>query len=175
MTPHALRRRVQAALLAAVAASVAANILAAEPTTVARAVAAWPPIALLLTIDVLGRVPKASGPIGWATTIATGLVASVAGLASFAHVRHVALEVGESELVAWVLPLSIDGLAVVCSIALVELNQPDPTPTADPSPMPSRSEFSNDKGLRPLLFAQSSPPAVVGNGTHPKSESETLS
>ena len=31
--------------------------------------------------------------------------------------------VGESELVAWVLPLSVDGLAVVCSVALVEINR----------------------------------------------------
>jgi len=129
---HALKRRVHLVLAIALAASVAANVLAAEPTVVARSVAAWPPIALLLVVDVLGRVPVASGWTGRVAAGSAGLVALVAGIASFSHVRHVALEVGESELVAWILPLSVDGLAVVCSVALVEINyrlQPT-TPTA---------------------------------------------
>lgn len=167
-----LRRRVQAALIVALAASVAANVLAAEPTPVARAVAAWPPIALLLTIDVLGRVPA---PNGW-----TGRLATVAtALASFAHVRAVALAVGESELVAWVLPLSVDGLAVVCSIALVELNKPhapaapaadDIKAEAEPSsplttPRSQQPVSPDQNGPRPLLFTSS--PVTAGNGTKP--------
>lgn len=172
-----LRRRVQAALIAALAASVAANILAAEPTPVARAVAAWPPIALLLTIDVLGRVPTPNGWTGRLATVATALVAGVAALASFAHVRAVALAVGESELVAWVLPLSVDGLAVVCSIALVELNkshapiapaadgitaEAEPTSTVS-APRSRQPAQPNHNGLRPLLFTSS--PVTAGNGT----------
>ena len=117
-----IRRRVHAALGAALLASVAANVMAAEPTIAARAVAAWPPVALMLVVDVLGRAPTAKGWTGRASVASAGLVALVAGLASFSHVRAVALTVGESELVAWVLPLSVDGLAVVCSVALVEIN-----------------------------------------------------
>ncbi|MGH1488199.1 MAG: DUF2637 domain-containing protein [Acidimicrobiales bacterium] len=120
---HSIRRRVHLALAAALLASVAANVLAAEPTVTARAVAAWPPVALMLVVDVLGRAPTARGWTGRVAVAAAGLVALVAGLASFSHVRAVALEVGESELVAWVLPLSVDGLAVVCSVALVEINR----------------------------------------------------
>lgn len=120
---HHLRRRVHAVLAAALLASVAANVLAAEPTVIARCVAAWPPIALLLVVDVLGRVPSNPGVGGRLSSVAAGLVALVAAIASFSHVRHVALEVGESELVAWILPLSVDGLAVVCSVALVEINR----------------------------------------------------
>lgn len=120
---HSIRRRVHFALAAALLASVAANVLAAEPTVVARAVAAWPPVALMLVVDVLGRAPTASGWTGRVAVAAAGMVAFVAGLASFAHVRAVALAVGESELVAWVLPLSVDGLAVVCSVALVEISR----------------------------------------------------
>jgi len=119
---HSIRLRVHLALVVALLASVAANVLAAEPTVVARAVAAWPPVALMLVVDVLGRAPTGSGWIGRVAVAAAGVVAFVAGLASFAHVRAVALAVGESDLVAWVLPLSVDGLAVVCSVALVEIS-----------------------------------------------------
>ncbi len=177
---HKTRRRVHLVLVAALLASVAANVLAAEPTTVARAVAAWPPVALMLVVDVLGRAPIASGWSGRAAVLAAGLVASVAALASFAHVRAVALMVGESELVAWVLPLSVDGLAVVCSIALVEINRRlQMTTPADaaadalsaiaehlepaevtPINRSAGSPASSSNGHRPLvLFNSSSPPA----------------
>lgn len=175
-----LRRRVHAVLAVALLASVAANVLAAEPTVVARAVAAWPPVALLLVVDVLGRAPIADGWTGRIAVAAAGLVASVAALASFAHVRHVALMVGESELVAWVLPLSVDGLAVVSSVALVEINRRLKTPTPEqdveaalnavaehleptritPAPRPATPVSSASlNGHRPLvLFDTSSPP-----------------
>ena len=120
---RSLKRRVHTVLAIALLASVAANVLAAEPTFVARCVAAWPPVALLLVVDVLGRVPTSPGAGGRLASAAAGVVALVAAVASFSHVRHVALEVGESELVAWILPLSVDGLAVVCSVALVEINR----------------------------------------------------
>ncbi|MEM9656350.1 MAG: DUF2637 domain-containing protein [Actinomycetota bacterium] len=178
---HSLRRRVHAVLATALLASVVANVLAAEPTTVARAVAAWPPVALLLVVDVLGRAPTADGWTGRLSVLAAGLVASVAALASFAHVRHVALAVGESELVAWVLPLSVDGLAVVCSVALVEMNrrlrtepQADQPSLLDPvghvpvvveparcEPPPAAPVELN--GHRPLVLFDSPPSASPGS------------
>ncbi len=119
---------------------------------------------------MLGRAPLASGWAGRAAAGAAALVACVAALASFSHVRHVALEVGESELVAWVLPLSVDGLAVVCSVALVEINRqlrnptpthaveaatdPDAVTTSDRTPAPSASV----NGHRPLVLFNSSTP-----------------
>ena len=45
------------------AASLAANIASAQPTWTARAVAAWPPIALALGIEVLASMSRRSGPI----------------------------------------------------------------------------------------------------------------
>ncbi len=183
---HSTRRRVHAALAAALLASVAANVLAAEPTITARAVAAWPPVALMLVVDVLGRAPTATGWTGRVAVAAAGLVAFVAGLASFSHVRAVALNVGESELVAWVLPLSVDGLAVVCSVALVEinhrLNNTEPADAVEPSlvtvehlapaevapiessPNPSSSSSgSSVNGHRPLVLFNSSPPDIPGS------------
>jgi hypothetical protein len=52
------------------AASLAANIASAQPTWTARAVAAWPPIALALGIEVLASMSRRSGPIALAGTTA---------------------------------------------------------------------------------------------------------
>lgn len=172
-----IRRRVHLVLAAAILASVSANILAAEPSWTARSVAAWPPIALLFVVDVLGRAPTADGWAGRIAVVGAGLVAFVAGLASFTHVRTVALMVGESEPVAWVLPLSVDGLAVVCSVALVEINRRLNTAT----PMTAAADALNlnaerlgptavtpvervdvpatsTDGHRPIMLLNSSPP-----------------
>ena len=139
-----LERRVHLVLAVALLASVAANVLAAQPSWIARGVAAWPPLALLFVVDVLGRAPVASGWLGRASVAGAAGVASVAALASFTHVRHVALAVGESNLVAWVLPISVDGLAVVCSVALVEINRHKRLPP--PGRQPLEVDQSHDQG-----------------------------
>ncbi|MEU4714680.1 DUF2637 domain-containing protein [Micromonospora purpureochromogenes] len=46
------------AFLVGVAASLAANVLVAEPDAVSRVVSAWPAVALLLTVEVLARSGK---------------------------------------------------------------------------------------------------------------------
>lgn len=51
---------------------------------------------------------------------AAGLVAGVAGYASFNHIVKVAREAGENLSVAVVLPLSIDGLIVVGTMAMID-------------------------------------------------------
>lgn len=161
-TPPVARRVVHLTLVVALAASIAANVLAAEPVAVSRAVAAWPPIALLLVVDVLGRVPHSPGWLGRLTVMATGLVAVVAAVASFSHMRSVALTAGESPLVAVLFPLSVDGLAVVCSVALIELARREDRPSVGPamvtpvvsveSPVPvvARSQEATDRML-PVL------------------------
>ncbi len=53
------------------AASLAANIASAQPTWTARAVAAWPPIALALGIEVLASMSRRSGPVAPARTVPT--------------------------------------------------------------------------------------------------------
>jgi hypothetical protein len=92
----------------------------------------------------------------------------VAALASFTHMQHVATNVGESPLVAALFPLSVDGLAVVASVAVVETNRrrptvPDPEPTrvvpvdqADVDPGPVA------RGGRPTVGAVFVPPPLVG-------------
>ncbi len=124
MTPtRTAHVRVKAVLMLSLVASMAANVLAAQPTIVGRTVAAWFPLALLLVIEVLSRAPRSEGWLGLLVSIATGMVALAAAVASFSHMREVALAAGESELVAVLFPLTVDGLAVVCSAALVELGR----------------------------------------------------
>ena len=122
------RQRLLLVLWGAGAVSVACNILAADPTPVGRAVAAWPPIALLLVVEVLARSPLPHGRLRWAAVIGAGGVAVVAAVASFHHMHEVALTAGESTLVAWLFPLSVDGLAVVASVALLGTHTPAPAP-----------------------------------------------
>ena len=52
-----IRWAVRAALILGVAASVAANVLHARPNPISQAIAAWPPLALLLTVELTSRIP----------------------------------------------------------------------------------------------------------------------
>jgi len=131
MTAHELasvRRRLLGVLWAAAGVSVACNVLSAEPSWVGRGVAAWPPVALLLVVEVLARSPLPDGRWRFAAIGGAGSVAVVAAIASFTHMQAVARQVGESELVATLFPLSVDGLAVVASVALVEVNRRSAAP-----------------------------------------------
>ena len=115
------RRQVSTVLALALAVSVAANVAAAEPDLLARCVSAWPPLALLLTVDVASRAPKPSGWLRWLVDVGIVTVSGVAAVVSFSHMKSVALAAGESELVAHLFPLSVDGLALVSSLSLVEI------------------------------------------------------
>lgn len=55
----------------------------------------------------------------YASRAATTAVAAVAGYASYRHIAHVALMAGETAEVATVLPLAIDGLIVVGTMAML--------------------------------------------------------
>ncbi|MFI7283073.1 DUF2637 domain-containing protein [Micromonospora chersina] len=109
---------------AGIAASLAANIAHAGAGGVARAVAGWAPLALLLCSEVMTRVPPPRHKwLRVVQVVATVIVAGVAALASYRHMKGLALEYGEDSLTASTLPLSVDGLVVVASIGLVVLSQ----------------------------------------------------
>jgi hypothetical protein len=46
------------------------------------------------------------------------VVAGIAAVASYSHMRHLALEYGQSEVIADMLPISVDGMLVVATVAL---------------------------------------------------------
>jgi hypothetical protein len=120
----ALRRvrwAVRATLTLGVAASVAANILHARPNPISQAIAAWPPLALLLTVELISRVPMHRRVLAAARLGATAGIAGIAAWVSYWHMAGVAAKYGESPSSAYLLPLSVDGLIIVGSVSLVEL------------------------------------------------------
>jgi hypothetical protein len=116
-----LRWAVRGVLIFGLAASIAANVLHARPNPTSQMISAWPPLSLLLTVELVSRVPVHRW---WRTTIrvlATGSVAGIAAWVSYGHMAEVARRFGETGQTPYLLPVSVDGLIIVASICLVEL------------------------------------------------------
>ncbi|WP_246594979.1 DUF2637 domain-containing protein [Actinoplanes auranticolor] len=111
----------RATLILGVAASVVANILHAQDNPISQAIAAWPPLALLLTVELISRVPVHHRWLAFARLVATATIAGIAAWVSYWHMAGVAARYGETGASPYLLPLSVDGLIVVASICLVEL------------------------------------------------------
>jgi hypothetical protein len=101
---------------------VAANVLHAAHHPVAQAIAAWPPVALLLTVDLVSRVPVRRRLLSAVRVAATAVLCGIAAYVSYGHMAAVAARYGESGPAAYLLPVSVDGLIVVASVCLVELS-----------------------------------------------------
>jgi hypothetical protein len=86
--------------------------------------AAFFPLALLLCVEILQRVPWPPGVL-W--TIArfggTSIVAGVAAVVSYGHMHGLLLTYGENQLTATIGPLAVDGLMVVSSFGLLALSR----------------------------------------------------
>jgi hypothetical protein len=118
-----LRWAVRLVLTIGVCASVAANVLHAAHHPVAQGIAAWPPVALLLTVDLVSRVPVRRRLLSAVRVAATAVICGIAAYVSYGHMAAVAARYGESGPAAYLLPVSVDGLIVVASVCLVELSQ----------------------------------------------------
>jgi Protein of unknown function (DUF2637) len=130
-----VRWAVRGTLTFGVAASVAANVLHAEANPISQTIAAWPPLALLLTVELVSRVPVARRLLAVARVLATVVISCIAAWVSYWHMAGVAARYGETDTSAYLLPISVDGLIVVASICLVELaGRIRTTETDPPSP-----------------------------------------
>jgi len=116
-----VRWAVRATLALGVAASVTANVLHAQPNPISQAIAAWPPLALLVTIELISRVPVHRRGLAAVRLAATAVIAGIAAWVSYWHMVGVAARYGETGASPYLLPLSVDGLVVVASVCLVEL------------------------------------------------------
>lgn len=116
-----LRWAVRMVLLLGVAASVAANILHANPNPISQTIAAWPSLAFLLTVELSSRIPMTRRLRAGLRIAATAVIAGIAGWISYWHMADVAARYGETSVSAHLLPFTVDGLIVVCSVSLVEL------------------------------------------------------
>jgi hypothetical protein len=148
-----LRWAVRGVLVLGVAASITANVLHAEPNTISQVIAGWPPLALLITIELVARVPVHRTWLANIRRLATTGIAGIAAWVSYWHMAGVASRYGEHGASPFLLPLSVDGLVVIASVSLVELagrirdeapepiaEQPEPVAddmTSDPTPKPA--------------------------------------
>jgi hypothetical protein len=117
------RQLVRFALALGVAASLAANVLHADTNVISRIIAAWPPTALIVTVEIITRIPGRSGVMSGIRIAATSIVAAIAAWVSYWHMAGVARRYGETYISAHMIPFSVDGLIVVASISLVEVNR----------------------------------------------------
>ncbi|MEV4539341.1 DUF2637 domain-containing protein [Asanoa sp. NPDC049518] len=116
-----LRWAVRAAFTLGMAASVAANILHAQPHPVSQVIAAWPSVALICTVEIMSRVPSTGRGLAAVRLTVTTVIAIIAAYVSYGHMVGVATRYGETGVAAYLLPLSVDGLVVVASISLVDI------------------------------------------------------
>ncbi|MDT5028295.1 MAG: hypothetical protein QOE61_4721 [Micromonosporaceae bacterium] len=103
------------------AASVAANILHANPNPISQTISAWPPLALLLTVELVSRIPVYRRSLAVVRVFATAAIAGIAAWVSYWHMSAVASQYGERGASGYLLPITVDGLIVVGSVSLVEL------------------------------------------------------
>jgi hypothetical protein len=160
-----IRWAVRATLLLGVAASVLANILHALDNPISQAIAAWPPVALLLTVELISRVPVHRRLLAATRLFATATIAGIAAWVSYWHMAGVAARYGETGASPYLLPLSVDGLIVVASICLVELGgriasmeQPAGTPASPRATAPASKRTAQPVPQTAQPVPQTAPP-----------------
>lgn len=147
---HRVRWAVRGGLLLGVAASVTANVLHANPNPISQVIAAWPPLALLLTIELIARVPVHRRSLAVGRMSATVTIAGIAAWVSYWHMSGVAARYGETGAAPYLLPFSVDGLVIVASVCLVELNgriraaEPSADLTEAPAKVPADDAAERD-------------------------------
>ena len=99
MVEQQFRRGARAALALGIGASLAANVLAADPSLIGKLIAAWSPIALLVTVELLFRIPTTSGPRSYLRIAAAVPIALIAAWVSYHHMVEVAEAYGALGLV----------------------------------------------------------------------------
>jgi hypothetical protein len=116
-----IRWAVRGVLTLGVAASVTANVLHAHENPISQTIAAWPPLALLLTIELISRVPVHRRGLTVARMAATVTIAGIAAWVSYWHMAGVVARYGETGAAPYLMPFSVDGLVIVASVCLVEM------------------------------------------------------
>jgi hypothetical protein len=109
-------------ITASVSANVAHSYIHPHPPIGAVISAAFWPLALLIALEVIVRV---QWPVGrwWAVTRYGGLsmVAGIAAMTSYLHMSGLLAYYQEDRITVAVGPLGVDGLMVVCSVALLAI------------------------------------------------------
>lgn len=114
-----VKRTATATFVLGAIASVAANVVAAEPTAVGRIVSAWPALALLLTVHLFQHAQRSF----W-VKLAVLSVAGVAAWISYWHMVHVATMAGEGIVSAHLMPITVDAMMAVATVVLTTKPKP---------------------------------------------------
>jgi hypothetical protein len=170
---HRLKRlgwAVRAVFALGIAASLAGNVLHAENNAISQAIAAWSPLALLLAVELISRIPLRRGAGAVARLAATAVIAGIAAWVSYWHMVGVAVRYGESGASPYLIPFSVDGLIVIASISLVEIGsrirrlQTKPAQTVAPvepvtMPQPTTTPEPSGPAIEPAATVK---PVAVG-------------
>jgi hypothetical protein len=108
-----------------------------QPEAGSQAAAAFFPLALLVTVEILSRVAWPNTWRGRASRYGgAALVAGVAAIVSYLHLRGLLLAYGEDDITALLGPLGVDGLMVVSGHALIQTGRRKAAAaqTDDPAP-----------------------------------------
>lgn len=126
------------------AASVAANVLVAEPTAIGRAVSAWPAVALLLTVHLFQHAPRV-----WWIKLMVALVAGVAGWVSYWHIVELALRAGEGVVSAHLMPVPVDAMMAVATAVLMAKPKPIRRAPAKRAPAKKAATVTTLRSVKP--------------------------
>lgn len=149
-------------LLASLAANVEHVISAPGDAPAAALVgAAFWPLALLLSSEVLARKRWAGRWARRAGIVSVLVVALVAAVISYGHIAALLSTWGESMWAAHLGPLAVDGLMVVSSLALVAADAPEPAVGCTPAPAAGSASGSGDT-VHPASPADARPVAPSG-------------
>jgi hypothetical protein len=145
-----------------VGASVAANILHAQRNPISETIAGWPPLALLLTVELVSRVPMHRRLLAAVRVVATAVISGIAAWVSYWHMVGVAGRYGETDASPYLLPVSVDGLIVVASISLVELAGRIRTAETATEPVPAQSTVASPPaGFAPVVQVPTAEPITA--------------
>jgi hypothetical protein len=165
---------VRAVFALGIAASLAGNVLHAEDNPISQAISAWSPLALLLTVELISRIPARRGVMSIVRLGAAAVIAGIAAWVSYWHMVGVATHYGETGSSAYLLPFSVDGLIVVASICLVEIGgriralaEGDASVSA-PAPLPVPAAVATPAPVAAPVIAEQPAPAPTVKKTPAK-------
>lgn len=182
-----LRRGTRATLTVGVAASIAANVLHSITRPGAEGQPGWKivagallaalaPAILLLASELVTRIPIARRGLGIVRASSTALIGLFAAWVSYWHMAAVASMLGEAGNAKYVYPLIIDGLMIVASISLNELEHiarqvhvVESTPAVDPV----RSQAARDGWRTRKATSTSKAPTKTRQPRRPKTQGGT--
>lgn len=101
--------------------SIALNVEHAPDNLWARLTGAWPPIAVVITVELVSRIPASNWFLAAGRILVTTGVGGGAFYVSFVQQYDYMLAIGWEGNSAWIFPLITDGVVVVALLSMIEV------------------------------------------------------